>query len=757
MNTLCLLIGTVAFVHALGDYPTPAHDLLYTEPALTWDEGFPLGNAVLGALVWGGGAPLKISLDRTDLWDLRPVPEYNSENYSYAVMRQWEKEGRYDELKALYDEPYQRPAPTKIPAGRIEISFADGKQFREGRLQVKNGMAETYFSGDTVVRVWIHASEPVGVIEIEGGGDVVLTLRPPDFAGTRDDTASKGFVMGALSQLGYPPPKTAAGSECSSFCQEGWDGFSFGAYLCRRTTGKGLVAVWSIASTFEGEDPLRRATERAQAALEQVEALRTSHSAQWQAYWDKGRVSVPNPAIERQWYLDMYKFGAAARRGAPPITLQGPWTADDGKLPPWKGDYHHDLNTQLSYWPCYSGNRLEEGLGFLDWLWENRKNAEDWTRRFFNMPGLNVPMTSDLHLKQIGGWRQYTHSSTTAAWLAHHFYLHWQYSRDRKFLEERAYPWLEAAATFLEAVTSERDPNGLRTLPLSSSPEINDNRPEAWFPTMTNYDNALIRWTFEKTSELAGELGKSGEAERWRTVLGEMPPLALAPSGALLVAAGHPLEASHRHFSHAMAIHPLGLVDRGMEPEAARTVLATLEDLKRLGTDWWTGYSFSWLASLAARAGDGAAAEKALHMFAEAFVLRNSFHCNGDQSGKGYSKFTYRPFTLEGNFAFAAGLNEMLLQSHTGVIRVFPAVPAGWEDVAFSTLRAAGAFLVSASREGGRVAGVTIDSETGAVPVVECPWTGITGALDSEEMSAAMHIAREGSRWVLTERPGASN
>ncbi len=76
-------------------------------------------------------------------------------------------------------------------------------------------------------------------------------------------------------------------------------------------------------------------------------------------------MSVPNPIIERQWYLETYKFGSAARPDTPPITLQGPWTADDMKIPPWKGDYHHDLNTQLSYWPAYSGNRLEGASGYV--------------------------------------------------------------------------------------------------------------------------------------------------------------------------------------------------------------------------------------------------------------------------------------------------------------------------------------------------------------------------------------------------------
>ena len=746
--TLAVLGGMMA-IGGAEQAPFERHGLLYAEPALVWDEAFPLGNALLGALVWGDGQPLNISLDRTDLWDLRPVPEYYSDDYRYSIMRQWEKEERYDELIALYETPYHRPAPTKIPAGRIEIVFPEAA-FKEGRLTLHDGTAEVHFDNGAVARVWIHAEETIGVIEVDNAPGAELRLNAPDFAGEEDDSPADGFVMGALSQLGYDAPDARAGDNYLAYEQRGWGAFSFAVHVCRRDRENGFTAAWSIASSFEQGAPAAVARQRAEAALENTAALRASHESWWRGYWDKAWIRVPNATIERQWYLDMYKFGAAARRNAPPITLQGPWTADDGRLPPWKGDYHHDLNTQLSYWPCYSGNRLELGLGFLDWLWDNRDAARDWTRRFFEMPGLNVPMTTDLELKQIGGWRQYTHSATTAAWLAHHFYLHWQYSQDKEFLETRAYPWLEACAVFLEAITSERDADGQRALPLSSSPEINDNRPEAWFPSITNYDNALIRWTFEKTAELADALNKPDAAQRWRDALAEMPPLALAEDGALLVAEGHPLEGSHRHFSHLMAIHPLGLIDRSQGPDQARIVAATFDELQRLGTDWWTGYSFSWLASVAARAGDGDAAADALELFARAFVLRNSFHCNGDQTGEGHSKFTYRPFTLEGNFAYAAGLNEMLLQSHTDVIEVFPAIPDDWRDVSFTNLRAVGAFLVSARRKDGAVVLLVIESETGNAPTIKCPWTGATGALDSPDMWTDMKVVRDGNKWTLT-------
>ena len=119
--------------------PRPEHGLQYTTPAEVWDEAFPMGNGILGALLWGDGRPVKISLDRTDLWDLRPVPEYYSEDYKYELMRQWEKEERTEELLALYDNPYHEPAPTKIPAGRIELKIGPKAVFSVAQLSLGAG------------------------------------------------------------------------------------------------------------------------------------------------------------------------------------------------------------------------------------------------------------------------------------------------------------------------------------------------------------------------------------------------------------------------------------------------------------------------------------------------------------------------------------------------------------------------------------------------------------------------------------------
>jgi len=752
---VCVVLTLEAAILARPSWgqPRDEHGLHYDKPAMVWDEAMPLGNGLLGALVWGDGKPLRISLDRTDLWDLRPVPEFHTQEYSYKTMRRWVREGRIKDLHRLYDDPYGNAGPTKIPAGRIELTFGSDASFKQADLDIVQAVASVNFENGDVVRVFVHATEPFGMIQAQAKDPLGIALLAPPFAGKVTDEAGPGKISaGDLASLRYPPPVESSGDDWKCYLQEGWGGFKFAVAVAWRRSGDAWLGAWSTVTSNESQDPSKAALANCRRALEMgfVGAL-ASHRRWWDSYWSKSSVRVPNPIIERQWYLEQYKFGSAARPDTPPITLQGPWTADNMKIPPWKGDYHHDLNTELSYWPAYSGNHLDGAAGFVDWLWRTRDTARVWTKRFFDLPGLNVPMTADLNQEQIGGWHQYTHSATTAAWLAHHFYMQWRYSMDRDFLVNRAYPWFREVSVFLEAVT-EKGPDGKRTLPLSSSPEINDNRLDAWFPTITNYDLTLIRWAFEKTAELAVEAGEPDEARRWKQVLDEMPDLALDPdSKKLLVARDYPLPASHRHFSHLMAIHPLGLVrwENGDEDQAV--IKASLAELEGKGTSQWCGYSFSWLANLAARARDGDKAAKALDIFSTAFCLRNSFHCNGDQSGKGYSNFRYRPFTLEGNFAAAAGLQEMLLQSYSGTIRVLPAVPADWKDVSFRTLRAERAFLVSARRQGGLVQSVEIISEKGGLCRLENPFD----EADFETKGVARDaIKRDGDDLLIKTRAG---
>ena len=379
------------------------------------------------------------------------------------------------------------------------------------------------------------------------------------------------------------------------------------------------------------------------------------------------------------------------------------------------------MNTQLSYWAGYTSNHLEESSVFTDWLWKIKENAEAFTRQFYGVEGLNVPCIATLTGEPIGGWSPYSHSPSTAGWLSHHFYLQWKYSMDTDFLKNRAYPWIKEVAQYFENI-SVRGENGERQLPLSTSPEINDNRIDAWFQKTTNYDLANIRLTYTIAREMAEALGLNEEAGYWVRQLSEWPKPAVNESG-LMIAPGKAQTESHRHFSHLLSFHPFGLIDVSKGNGNIDLILRSIKNVEMLGTDWWTGYTYAWLANMKARVFEGDDVVRNLHIFIKAFCSPNSFHLNGDQLKAGYSQFTYRPFTLEGNFACAAAIQEMLLQSHTGVIKVFPALSTKWEDVSFRHLRAMGAFLVSASYEGGKIASITVESEKGGWMKLYNPFT----------------------------------
>lgn len=356
-------------------------------------------------------------------------------------------------------------------------------------------------------------------------------------------------------------------------------------------------------------------------------------------------------------------------------------------------------------------------------MWNQRDVYRKFTRQYFEKEGLAIPGVCTLTGEEMGGWIQYSMSQTTAAWLAQHFYLHWKYSADNKFLQEKAYPFVKEAAEFLENQT-EMNAEGKRVLAYTSSPEIFDNSLQAWFKTMTNYDLSLTSFLFKIAAEMADALRLTDEAAHWQELRAQLPDYALDGNGALSFAKGFPYEESHRHFSHAMAFHPLGLLNWEEGGRSREIIRSTLETMEKRGPQWWTGYSYAWFANMKARTFDGEGAYQALRTFAECFCLPNTFHVNGDQSGTGKSNYTYRPFTLEGNFAFAAGVQEMLLQSHTDTLRIFPAIPGDWKDVSFENLRAQGAFLVSAERKDGKVVSVKIESEKGKDLLLVSPFDG---------------------------------
>lgn len=701
---------------------TPSEsDLVFTGLARSWDEAMPLGNATVGALVWQRDSSLRLSLDRTDLWDLRPVDSLSGDNFRFSWVKEHIRTKDYLPVQKKLDWPYDmNPAPSKIPGAAIEFPLEKIGAPTQVRLYLNNALCEANWADGTQMQTFVHATEPVGWFVFRNlKTPIEPSILTPVYNKTKPDGSLDPVSGQDLHRLGYQQGETVREGNRITYHQKGYGDFWYDVVVCWKQEGETLYGTWSVTSSLSGE----KAAEKAEAALQRgLKQDYQAHLEYWNKYWAQSSVTLPDSILQKQYQNEMYKFASTTREHSYPISLQAVWTADNGKLPPWKGDYHHDLNTQLSYWPAYTGNHLTEGMGYLNTLWNQRDTYKRYTRQYFGTEGMNIPGVCTLTGEPMGGWIQYSMSQTVAAWLAQHFYLHWKYSADRTFLKERAYPFLKDVAIYLEQV-SEVTPEGVRKLEFSSSPEVFDNSLQAWFSDMTNYDLAMMHFLFKAAAELAHELNLTDESSHWAALEAQLPDYDVDEEGCLTFAKGYPYNESHRHFSHAMAIHPMGLIDWSDGEKSQHIIRATLKRLDEVGPDYWTGYSYSWLANMKARAFDGKGAAQALRTFAECFCLKNTFHANGDQTKSGKSRFTYRPFTLEGNFAFASGIQEMLLQSHTGTIRIFPALPEEWKDVSFEGLRAMGAFLVYAQMEGGEITRVRIYSEKGGMLKIARPGT----------------------------------
>lgn len=712
-KTITLFISTILLSSYKNENKLPttglSSDLQFQELPCSWDEGIPLGNATVGALVWQRDSMLRLSLDRTNLWDLRDIDSLSGPNYKYAWVQSQVAKKDYLPVQKKFDWPYdQLAAPSKIPGGALEfpIKMLGNPSFV--RLFLNNALCEIHWDNGTRLQTFVHATEPIGWFVFENlPAEIVPSMVIPPY--NDGEVHASDPVKGQdLRRLGYEQGILNVGEESIVYHQKGHDNFYYDVAVTWKRKDRRLWGAWSITSNSEKKKALEEAEE---ALVRGIHKDYKDHLFYWSNYWAQSSISIPDSVLQRQYDNEMYKFASAARENSSPISLQAVWTADNGKLPPWKGDYHHDLNTQLSYWPAYTGNHLEEGLGYINTLWNQQDVYENYTKQYFEKEGLAIPGVCTLTGEPMAGWIQYSLSPTVSAWLAHHFYLHYKYSADPEFLKAKAYPFIKKVALFLEQITVIKD--NKRTLEISSSPEIFNNSLQAWFTSITNYDLALITFVFKAASELATDLNLDAEATHWKECQLQMPSPDLDTDSSLTFAKGFPYNESHRHFSHAMAIHPLGLINWSDGAKSQKIIQSTVDRMEKVGPDWWCGYSYSWFGNIKARMKDGEGAAKYLRTFAECFCLPNTFHVNGDQTKSGKSKFEYRPFTLEGNFAFAAGIQEMLLQSYDGVVTVFPAIPSEWKDVSFTKLRAIGAFLVSAEMKNGKLIHLEVFSEKG--------------------------------------------
>ena len=658
----------------------------------TWDEAIPLGNGAVGCLIWGKSNALRLSLDRCDMWDCTDAPKAGG-RFTYENLIRLYKEGKHDEIYEIFDTPYSKPSPTKLPAGKIIIDLGVDENV-VSELDLERAEA-TITAGDVVLKSFLDATSQVGLILINTDS-CDFKLENPEYGKIGEPNVED---KDSLKNLHYEDAvitdKMHGNLRTLNFTQKISDSMTYGLFLAVKKEDGKTFAAYTVCKGASAEEILAKAHDTLSPVMASCYNCRFKpHKEWWDRYWSESFLKIGDKLFEQSWYFANYLLASCSRKGFYPMPLQGVWTADDGGLPPWKGDYHHDLNTQLSYYSYLKSNHIPEGECFIDYLLSLEEVAEKFAKDYYNADaGLCMPSVMDIEGNPLGGWPMYSLSPTNTAWLCKAVADHYHYTGNEEYLRDKAYPFIKKYGLFLECILKENG-EGKLVLPISSSPELHDNTHEAFITPNSTYDLSLMRYAFEELARLASHLGYTEDADKWNTLLSRMDDFPVDTDGFLMISRNERLCESHRHFSHLMPIHPLRQIR--YESEREKFIIdGSITATEKLGIFYYVGYSFCLLAQLyvVQRNADMAYAE--LERFWNDFCLPNGFHANGDYKKKYGINWDYRPFTLEANFCAVDALQEMFLLDSDGKVTVSPAIPEKWRDYSFK-LRSKNGVIITA-------------------------------------------------------------
>jgi alpha-L-fucosidase 2 len=725
--------------------------LWYKQPAKDWNGALPIGNGRVGAMIFGGINSDTIQFNEESLWAGKkmnynnPGALENLDEIRELLFKDRNQEALMFAREHLLSIP-PRFRSYQVFGNLIINSQHDSSSIHtyERKLTLNNGLNETIYKlGNTLYKRQVFSSvkDDVIIVKLLAEGNEKLNF---NFFLQRDrDARVKEIGENALAMEGQivdePGHEVGEGGEHMKFAAI-LQPIKYNGTLNTRDNKLYIMdateVVLALAASTNYDIHLLNFTdsinplEVCQNQLADISGMNfdqlfARHEAKHRQVFERVHFTLGNEeydsiptdvrlkrvqdgAIDNDLMALYFQYGRYLLMGSSmfkaqlPANLQGIW--NDHYKAPWNSDFHTNINLQMNYWPAEVCNLQESIYPYVNFFNETMIPGAITAKEMYGSGGWVMHHATDAFgYTGVNAAIKYGMFPMGGAWVTFPVWRHYEYTLDTTYLEEKAWPLIKGATEFVLDFLVE-SPDGYLVTSPSYSPENTFLLPSGeemqltYAPTM---DIMIIKELFKNALDGIKVLGSDTLlTKRIESALDRLPPIQVGKDGTIQEWIKDYEEAApwHRHVSHLLGLHPGTHItkDTPVLFEAARKTLERRLEHGGAGTGW----SRAWTINFYARLKDGENAYKHLTKLLQVSTLPNLFD-------------THPPFQIDGNFGGTAGIAEMILQSHEGMIEIFPALPDEWPSGEISGIKARDGFVLDITWENKKLENLVIHSVKG--------------------------------------------